>query len=267
MTVINSVQGATVLADAAGENFVGVELNALNVLIKHSPVPLLSLLLTQEIQAFTLAVDTVIDDAVITITSGAEPTDGNVILLKEGNEFYQCDIVSHAINGSDWDVTLRTPLDGVFTSAAEATEGNPSLAVNGSITPIEFKVPTTGLAAGANWHIEQMVAEITDSTAMDDTTFGGIASLVNGLLGQVKNPLAKNLFNIRTNGGWALEAFGINYSDKAGSGKFGFTAHRTYGKADLILDADTNDKISVFVKDDLTSLDTFNIRIQGHNHS
>jgi hypothetical protein len=267
MPSINTVQGATVLANSAGDTFAEVEAEGLPVLIKYQSEPLLSLYFTKEVQVLTLVAPTAVDDETVTVSAGGAPIVGNMAFFKEGNIFYQGEILTSVVNGPDWDITLGTPLDGVFTVAANATEGDPELAVNGNVTPVEYQVLTTGLAAGANWHAEKMVAEITDATAMDDSTFGAIAGLAKGLLGRVKNPITKNLFNVQSNGAWALETFVISYSDKAPAGFYGFIARKAYEHADLILNASTNDKISMIVRDDLTGLTSFKMKVIGHNHS
>lgn len=259
----------TAITNEAGDEFVKVTNGGLDVNIQDQHSQTINLLLARVVQVVTVATAAAIDDMVITLTAAVSPVVGNLICLKEEKSFYQGFIMAVVANGSNWDVTLDTPLDYAFTTAGGCSERNSNMAVDGSVTPVEFSVSPGDLQDGVQWDITRILATITSGTAMDDAKFGGIPALTRGIYMRHVNGITKNLFNIKSNQDWRLEAFDVNYSTKAPAGSYGFSIRRTYGGQSksgvtLRLDAISSDKLSVWVQDDLTGDDTFFMRVQGH---
>ena len=232
---------------------------------------IIDLLLSLLVQEITIAVNTNLYDTTVTITSLAEPINGNIVCLKEGVAFYQGTILSHLANGSDWDIILDTPLDFPFTVAGGCSERDSNLAgkVGTLAVPVIFSVSPGDLVAGTKWDINRTNISITSPTAMDDAKFGGIVALPNGVVFRSVNGITKNVYNVKSNGEFALRAFDVVYSDKAPAGSNGVRVRKTNNGKDksgvaIRLLADTNDEIQVLIQDSLVGLDIFKIVVQGH---
>ena len=261
--VLRTKAGNLLAIDSDGDAHVKVEDKYTEIVDLH---------LTKIIQTATVVSGVSVDGLVLTVTTVAEPTDGSMVCLKEGTAFYQGEIISHAANTTNWDVTLDTPFDYAFTTAADCCEESEDMNVNGSSTPQIFRVTPTDLTSGTTFHINRMMAQIEDNVAMDDAKFGGITALTNGVVVRSKNGIYKNVFNAKSNGDFAAHAYDITYSDKAPAGSYGFRVRRSFNGQDkngvvIHLDSDTSDEFQVIVQDDLTGLTKFHVIAQGHIHS
>jgi len=249
---------------------VNITNNGLDVNVSDQTTEIVDLHLTEQIQVMTLVNNTVMDQTVIRVASASPPIAFNMVNLKEGTSFYQGEIlVVASLGGGQYNLTLDTPLDFAYTTAALIDEVSDDLTVNGSSTRIIFNISPAGLAPGTRWDIIRMIFVITDNTAMDDEKFGGLAALSKGIVIRKTSGKNKNIFNAKTNSDFAVHTFDISYSDKAPSGFFGFRARRTFGGQDkngvvIRLSADTNDELEVIIQDNLSGLTRFNVVAQGH---
>jgi hypothetical protein len=136
--------------------------------------------------------------------------------------------------------------------------------VNGSVTSQIFAVSPP---AGTSWHVYGMDLAISDGTAMDDATFGGIPALTRGLVFRHKDGTYKNFFNVKSNGEFNLRATELNYSAKAPAGSFGMNvelAFPDHNGCAILLDGDTGDEMQMIIQDDLTGLTSFRATVSGH---
>lgn len=270
VTITGTVTGAVgfkLLLSQNGDAAATVAKGSLDVKIQDQHTPVVDLFLSQLIQTVDITTNTAVDDSVVTITSAAQPTNGNIICLKEDGHFYQGKILSSVANASDWDVTLDTPLDYPFTTVGGCSERNINLAVDGSTVPVEFIISPSDPTKIVSWDITRFMASVLDATAMDDGTFGGIPALTNGCYLRIENGIKKNLVNIKTNGDWSLRSFDVTYSNKAPAGQFGLTVRKSYAgqeKAGVTLRITDDDTITMVVQDDLTGLISFQMVAQGH---
>lgn len=210
-----------------------------------------------------LAVDTVIDSKDITLTGGHGLTGGENINIKEGTNFYQGFVIAVNVNV----ITLDSPLDHIYSTSAYIEIGERNLNLNGAVTPIVAKIlpPSSEI-----WDITRMLFTIEDNVVMDTAKFGGITALTYGIVIRSKrNSVFKNLYNVKSNGGFADKAFDIAYDDKAPAGFYGFRCRRTFNGEEkngvvIRLDGAISDEFQVIIQDDLTALSTFRITIQGY---
>lgn len=245
---------------------------AIDVNIQDQTTEIIDLHLSILVQSLAIATNTNVGDTTVTVTTAAEPTDGNTVCFKEGTAFYQGEILSHSANGADWDIVLDTPLDFAFTTAGGCSERDINLAKNGSVTPIIAFISPKDLAPGTQWDIVRFMGQIVDETAMDDGRFGGIVGgLTKGVVFRKKNNEYKNIFNAKTNGDLAAHMYDVNYIDAAQgpSGNYAIRFRRTFGGQSkngvtLRLSADTEDEFQMIIQDDLTDLVNFQIIAQGH---
>jgi len=208
----------------------------------------------------SITVDTTLYDESIVVDSIASVAPGDVILICEGNRFYQSIVASAAV----LTINLASPLDFAFTTAAIVHIGTWNLAVDGSgTTQIAHILPPTT----AEIDIYQINVSITDNVDMDSAKFGGIAALTNGILFRVVNSTIKNLPLVVNNIGFSEQGFNIQYDPKAPAGVYGFQAKKNYHEINGIsirLDGSTNDEFQCLIRDDLTDLTLFDITVNGH---
>jgi len=237
--------------------------------IQDQTTEIIDLHLSARVQELDIAVATSLYDTTVTVTTAAEPTDDNIVCFKEGTNFYQGTILSHSANGGNWDVNLDTPLDFAYTTDGGCSERTINLAVDGSTTPVVFKVSPSNLTPGTEWDIVRIMGSITDATAMDDAKFGGMTALTKGIVVRTVDGIVKNIFNAKTNADLKHHMYDVVYSDKAPAGSNGLNFRRTFGgqsKNGVVvrLTADTSDSLEVVIQDNLTALDTFYVIAQGH---
>ena len=243
-----------------------------NVFIQDQTTAGISLYLGQTLDAgVTFRTNQALDDTTIDITTtGTTPVVGDNILIVEGEKFAQEEITAVTpIAGNDYDVDVSMPLDYAFTTAATVTLQNIDMNVNGSVTPVEFGISPTGALAGIEWDINRMLVIMTHTGAGDDGLFGDQAQLTNGAYFRLEDGGTFNLFNARDNSDFASEGYDLTYSTRSGGGgSFGTRSRITFNGRDkrgivLRLAADTDDKFVGVVRDNLTALSHFHVKVQG----
>jgi hypothetical protein len=241
----------------------GVDANGnLNVVLQDQSTFIVDLYLHKIDASVTIGSNTSIDDVDVTFSAGHGISVGDLICFKEGVRFYQGIVLVVNVNL----ITLDTPLDFAYTTAATASRGSNDAAVDGSGTTQVFSIQPP---ASATWDVTRLIFHIEDQTVMDSSKFGGITALTNGVVVRKKNTTYQNIFNIKSNGDFAHRAYDIAYDDKAPAGTYGFRCRNTFGGQDkrgvvVRLDGDDSDEIQVLVQDDLTGLVHFHIIAQGH---
>lgn len=240
--------------------------SALDVSVQDQTSQVVDLHLMNVLASVTLANPVSVDDLTIDLEAGHGfvAAAGETICLQEGSNFYQAEVLSVATN----EITVDTPVDSAFTVAATAQRGSNLLNVDGSSTPVVFRVSPQNLT-GIQWDIVRIIFQITDDVAMDDGKFGGIAALTNGIVVRAKDGNTKNIFNAKSNGELASHMYDVVYSDKAPAGEYGLRARRTFGGQSkngvvIRLVGSDSDELQVLVQDNLSALLTFTAIAQGH---
>lgn len=140
-----------------------------------------------------------------------------------------------------------------------------NLAVDGTLAaPKIFYVAPP---AGVVWQVTRMILSITDATAMDDGTFGGMAALTNGVVVRgLNNGAYRNGACWKTNADIANSMYDYAYVPKppAGTG-YGDRGRWTFTASEIVqeLVGDTGDQLQILVQDSLSSLVTFTVLAQG----
>lgn len=215
----------------------------------------------------TITQDTAKGDYTINVTAVSTPVVGQVVCLKENQRYYQGTVLSFTGSGPAYVLTLDTPLDYAFTIEGGCSLTSIDLCVDGSTTPVIFHISPP---AGAVWHITRLIFHIEDATAMDDGTFGGGSALTRGLVVRKVNDTWWNLFNVKTNGEFALRAYDREYVEKppAGTGH-AMNVRKTWNgddKSGVVIElvGSTGDDLQVVVQDSLLGQDVCNAIAQGH---
>ena len=220
--------------------------------------------LYNETDTFTLVATLTVDTVIFNVTAGHSIVATDVIQIEEDGRTYKANILNVAVNT----ITVDNPIDYPFTTAAICSNGIGVMNVDGSVTAVIYKIAPP---PGVFWDITRIIFTITDSGVMDDTLFGSGVALTNGIVLRIKKADGTfwNLFNSKRNGDFALEAFDIEYSTKAGGGNEGFRCRRTFGSLGkngsvIRLNGDTDEELQIIVQDDLTGLVTFFSNAQGY---
>ena len=245
----------------------------LDVSIQDQTTPDISLFLGQSLATdltftSTPAVDG--ETAVLITSPTVVPIVGNDIFIREGTYFSQLELNAVTdLTGGNYSVDLSMPLDYVYTTSATITLQNVDLSVNGSVTPIEFCLTAAGQTATEEWDINRMIVSMTHTASGDDGKFGGITALTNGIYFRYEDGTTKNLFNAKENADFAAEGYDITYPARSGGlGTYGTRARITFNGQDkrgvvIRLAAATADKFVGIVRDDLSTLTSFRVKVQG----
>lgn len=247
----------------------------LNVAVQDQYSQIVDLLLVRDLDTITIDIDTTLDGISLTgTTTGTVPVVGNYVCLKEENKFYQGRVQSVAsLGGNQYELTLNTPLDYAFTTSGSCCLTSVDMNVDGSVTPVIFKLSPEGTTRGVAWDICRMIISIRDTTAMDDGKFGGGTELSEGVVFRVKyNGERHNIFTVQNNGDFRLHAYDVEYLDDTlgPSGEYGLGVRRSFNGADKngvtirLCNDDDPDSFQVIIQDDLTGLTNFRIVLQGH---
>lgn len=214
-----------------------------------------------EILVTSLTSNIIVGSKTINVVNATGATPGDCIDIFENGRVFQA-IVQTVVGLA---ITFSVPSDQAFTTAAIVNIGKWNMNINGSVTS---KVYEVGPPPGVKWDITKVVFGITDNSAMDYSTFGGMAALANGLVLRIKDGYYKTLFVVNDNGGMS-ERGDVEYSPKAPSGSYGLKFIKRYSGQEnhgvtLRLDGDTNDKLEILIQDDLTPLIKLAALAHGH---
>lgn len=243
-----------------------------DVFIQDQTTPQISFYLGQALDLGLTFRSAVAEDAetVEVTTTGTTPVVGNFLCIKEGALFTQIEIASVTpVAGNDYDLGISVPMDHAYTTSASICLQNCDMNVNGSVTPVEFFISPQGAEAGSAWDITRMIVTMTHSSQGDDGLFGNLAKLTNGTYFRVEDGTNYNLFNAKENADFAVEGYDITYPTRSGGGgTAGTRARITFNGQDkrgvvFRLYADTSDKFLGCVRDDLTGLSSFRVKVQG----
>jgi hypothetical protein len=230
--------------------------------------PPIDALFAQSISNFTLSADT-IASTISTLQYTFTATAGHAIVI--GNEILLLDTIADksfyaiVLNVSVDTITVDRPIDHTFPAAsALGRRVITNMAVDGSTTEQIFSV-----RAGQNpSDFTRFIIAMTDDTAMDSGTFGGITALTRGLVFRIINSFQKTIFCFKTNGEIAKFCYDVDYVLKAPAGEFGLNARISFAgqeKHGVALRISGNDVLQWVVQDDLRALSTLRIAAQGHD--
>lgn len=249
-----------ILTDEFG-NAVKVTNNALDVSIQDQHTRIVNLSMHVDGTTSYLRLDANIDKYTIGVQVGHGATTGSLVYLEEGSKYYEGVCVSST---SDT-ITLDTPLDNDFASGVCLVNvGDKNLNKNGSVTRViaHIKAPV-----GVSWDITRMMFYIEDNAVMDDSKFGAVSRLSKGVVLRKKNGDYQNIFNVKSNGDFALQSFDATYTTAAPSGNYGFRCRRSFAgseKNGVTIRLEPGDELEILIQDDLSGLVYFYAVAQGH---
>lgn len=215
-------------------------------------------------QPTTLWVGAVINSYTINVTSTTGFVDDSVIFIASGENFYIGRQIG-AVSGNI--VTVDTPIDFNYSSGSVVFPANYHMNVDGSVTPQIFQIGSTSEEAVLELDITRVMGYFQDNVAMDDSNFGGLSALTNGVVLRRNDGVMTNLWNAKTNGEISLMTFDFQYTDKAPAGSYGARFRNTYAgpsKHGVTIRLYPGDTLEIIIQDDLTGLEDFIMMAQGH---
>lgn len=241
-----------------------------DVNVQDQSTEVISVYLGQFLSDITVLNNTAKDDETINIeTTGITPLVGDFLCLQEKGRITQEEITTVTpIAGNQYTVGVSIPLDYSYTTESGCQLLDVDMNKDGSITPVEFRVLPK---AGTKWDITRMITSMVLSSQGDDGLFGNIIELPKGVFFRKEDSdESNNLFNAKINSDFAVEGYDITYPTRSGGGgSHGMRSRITWGGQNkqgvvIRLDGDTSDSFTTVVRDDLTGLNRFRVKIQGH---
>ena len=218
-----------------------------------------NLYLCSQLAQTTLASNSTLNGTTIVVTSATNITTGKAINISQGARIFQS--LVKAVSGTT--ITIASPLDYAYTTGATVCVGNWNLNQNGSVTPVTFAVQPP---PNAKFHITAISVTMTDDATMDDSKFGSLTALTNGLIARRIDGSTANYFLITNNSGFYQAGYNTDYPTKVPSGVYAFRARKdlrnTNGNV-IALDGRTNDQLQFIVRDNLTTLSEITVVVHG----
>lgn len=220
----------------------------------------LDLYFIKTINNVTLAANAIVDTYTLTLVAGHSCAPGDILTFKEGTRFMRVIILTVVTNT----ITIDTPIEYAFTTAASVARGSYDMNVDGSTTTQIFEVSPSGMPIVD--HITGITLVLESNTATDDSKFGNLTALTKGIVLRVKDGTYKTIFNLKTNG--AFRHYGqLEYTDKSGGGNYGVALRQSFIENNAVvvkLDGLTDESLQIIVQDNLTGLTKFRAKAHGH---
>lgn len=201
-------------------------------------------------------------DKVVSVSAGHGFTaTGEYMVAFENGLYFQSKVIAVATN----DITVQTAISSDFSTDAVILRGVIDMDVDGSSSPQEFHCLFRG---GAITPVDVQYVMITMQHLLegDDSKFGGIAAITNGLRFLKESTFKQGLGNYLKNQDFREFGADIEYSDKAGGGAYAtnviFDIKNIYGVV-IRLSPLLPECFKVIVQDDLTGLNLLHVAIMG----
>jgi len=234
----------------------------LAVIAKNQHWPIIDLFMHKHQLTITIDGTTSIGDKIVTLVAGHGVINGNWVGFEQAGNFYEGVVINVSVN----DIELDSPLDYAFDSNAVAYIHSRDMNIDGSTTTQIFHIhPPTG----QKWDITGLTFTLEDNVIMDSSKFGGITALTEGVVLRVENSTIKNIFNVKTNGGFSARSCFSEYDAKAPAGVYGFRICTVFAGQEnrgvtIRLNGDVDDELQLLIQDDLSALSRFTCIAHGH---
>ena len=163
-------------------------------------------------------------------------------------------------------LTLDGPLSNDYSTDAVVEIVEPNIASTAGTlgSPVAYEAGPHGNQV---WHLDRILLSMRCSTSPDDSKFGNLAALTNGVVLQyVRDDVVLAVSNWKSNDDMVDDMFDITYTTKAGAGDHGVRGRYTFIKAGWMmrLDGALNERVQILVQDDITLLVNMHMKAQGH---
>jgi len=207
-------------------------------------------------------------DTQVVVTSATGISVGDILELESGTTHIHLYRTVTVAAGTT--ITLDAPVPQDLASGSNVIEVAFNMVVAGTLSsPVAYTVLP---AAGEVIHIERILIELVHNGAADDSKFGDKAALANGVHLRVNRNSGESyedLTNWKLNKDIKEDMFDVDYTDKAGSGKYATSGRWTISTSGAIirLDGDNGDTFEVLIQDAMAgggTLVDFQMKAQGH---
>lgn len=166
-------------------------------------------------------------------------------------------------------LTLDRRLDKAHLIGDEVIKVIIDMALTGQTgTMASPQIYFAGPPAGQVWHITRILFSMVHGTAGDLGLFGNLAALTNGVV--VRAYVSGNygtLTNWKTSADMKTDMFDVEFDSRSGGGGvYGTSGRGTFTRTGAVvrLDGDLGDQLQIMVQDDITALNFFGMKMQGH---
>jgi len=220
--------------------------------------------LTELKNTTTLAANGVYGSRDVTLTSPANFAVGQCLRIIDPviDRYYYGRITG--LSGSV--ATLNTPLDATYTAGSQIITANGNMAVDGSVTPVIFKLRHGAPSIGKTIIITRLMIGCVTDSKVDLNKFANIDVLLNGLVFRILNGHTKNLLTLNANIDLATIAydFTVHSATNPQQGIDGFVCRFTLTKLGTTLRIEPTGNFEVIVQDDLTDIDRYSVYAEGY---
>lgn len=163
-------------------------------------------------------------------------------------------------------VELDRPLDNDYINGTTILKAIVDLntTIGSLVAPISYKYFPQ---AGRIEHIHRIISSMIHPSAADDSKFGDMVALINGVVFRAQiGGILGTFTNWKSNRDLILDMVDVIYTDKAGPGLFGTRARGSFSELDvaIVLDQSQGDFLEILIQDNITALSSFRIKAQGH---
>lgn len=166
-------------------------------------------------------------------------------------------------------LTLDGPLDNAYAIGDEVRVVSIGMNVAGTLaSPASFKFIPDG---GQIWHIVRFLFSMTHNTAGDLGLFGNLPKLTNGAVLRAFDGTSgsfRTFMNIKSNADTKNNMYDVDFDTRSGGGGIYGTSGRgsikigTGAVPNLV--ASNGDYFEILIQDDLSGLNSFRMKVQGH---
>lgn len=242
---------------------------AVDVKIQDQHTPVVIANFTSLDAETTNTVATAIDDTTITLTDTTGFVDGITVTIFNPDEL-RFSFMKQLGAPAGSVITVDTPLDFAYPIGSFLSAGSDNLAVNGSVTPQIFALRNTTTRTPISIDITRLIFTALTVDAIDLSKFGDIVGgLTKGIVLRMVNGVHSNIFNAKTNGELANLMFDFEpaTANNPAQGQDGFLGRLTFAgqnKVGVTIRIEENDDLQLIVQDDLSSITSFQIKMEGH---
>jgi hypothetical protein len=211
--------------------------------------------------------DIAIEDTTINLTDATGFVDGNIVGLFSGTGFFYFGRQVGAPVGNT--ITVDTPIDSVFTSATSAAiSASANMAVDGSTTTQIYQIGPIGQSIAIAMDITKIIGYIQSASPMDDSRFGSLTELTNGIVLRKHDGDIQNIWTVKSNDELSTTSgIEFEYTSKAPSGSYGARFKNTFAGTNefgAVIRLEAGETLEVLIQDDLSSLQKLTLSAHGH---
>lgn len=244
-----------------------------NVILADQTTRPLDLYFVHTFASTTLAATSRYDDLTVTLTDASAVSAGDQLTFLGPIQAPTKASVARMVSKVGNVVTLDTPLDDRYAIGDHVSIGSIDMNIDGSSTPVRFKVRGAGAGAPARlpniFDITRIMLQITTTDPPEFSDFGDIASgLTKGIYLRHVDGGRRNIWNIKSNAELAVLTYDFNVYSAAlpinvngVAARYSLAGQEKHGVAVRIT---PYEDLEIVVQDDLSSLISFHALAQGH---